>query len=359
MRVFCLIILTVFMIPHALCSHLIGDRIYYNHFEQVNGSILNGQLVNNWFYYLGFEPSTLVLQQMVDSQYDMIVMEPVFTDESNTNFDIASHVSNLHNATHPKLTIAYIDIGQAEDWRTYWQTGWGIGNPTWIVANDPDGWAGNYPVAYWHMQWQNIWLEPSNGYLKQLIDAGFDGIYLDWIEAYSDENVITAAQNEGKNSQIEMIAFIQRMRIFTQSISPGFVIIGQNAAELVEDESYVNVIDAIAQEQTWFDGSATNNPPGDCQLPATDADIDTPSYYNSLSTVCQQMYNDFPNSTLHVSTESYLFYLNIAQSKRVPVFTIDYAVQQNNIEWIYNESRGFDYIPFVGQRALANYIELY
>ena len=27
---------------------------------------------------------------------------------------------------HPKLVIAYIDIGEAEDYRTYWQPGWGV-----------------------------------------------------------------------------------------------------------------------------------------------------------------------------------------------------------------------------------------
>lgn len=356
-------IFKIFILAMAVNSvyaqNLIGDRIYFHSFELREGVILNGHLVNNWFYFLGFEPSEVELQQMVDSVYDMVVLEPIFTDASNTDYEMDVHVSQLHSSSHPKLTLAYIDIGQAEDWRTYWQPGWGIGNPTWIVANDPDGWKGNYPVAYWHPDWQDIWLNPQNGYLKQLIDTGFDGIYLDWVEAYSDENVITAALNDGVDPQEEMVSFIQKMRIFTQSLSPGFTIIGQNAIELVEDNSYVAVIDAIAQEQTWFDGAASNNPPGDCPLPATEDDIDTPEYYNSLSSGCQQMYNDFPDSTLHVSTESYLYYLDIASGKNIPIFTVDYAVQQNNINAVYIDSRALGYIPFVGQRALANFIPVY
>ena len=351
------IILTI-TITQTNAENLMGDRIFFDSFEPREGVILNGHLVNNWFYFLGFEPTETELQKMIDSQYDMVVLEPIFTDESNTDYAMAAHINQLHNASHTKLAIAYIDIGQAEDWRTYWQPDWGIGNPSWIVANDPDGWEGNYPVAYWHPQWQDIWLNPINGYLVQMIDAGFDGIYLDWIEAYSDENVITAAQNDGVNPQVEMIEFIEKMKILTQSLSPGFTIIGQNATELVEDNNYVAVIDAIAQEQTWFDGSATNNPPGDCPLPATDADIDTPAYYDSLSPACQEIYNDFPDSTLHVSTESYLYYLNIADSKGIPVFTVDYAVQQDNIDAVYTNSKNLGYIPFVGERALANYIEV-
>ena len=346
------------MLSPAGAQNLIGDRIYFDSFQDRDGVILNGHLVNNWFYFLGFEPTELELDQMVNSLYDMIVLEPIFTDASNIEYEMSAHIDQLHNTSHPKLTIAYIDIGQAEDWRTYWQAGWGIGNPSWIVANDPDGWEGNYPVAYWHPEWQDIWLNPQNGYLKQLIDTGFDGIYLDWIEAYSDENVITAALNDSVDPQAEMVLFIQKMRTLSQSLSPGFTIIGQNAIELVEDNSYVAVIDAVAQEQTWFDGAASNMPPGDCPLPETDDDIDTTEYYNSLSPLCQQMYDDFPDSTLHVSTESYLYYLDMASDNNIPVFTVDYAVQQNNINAVYMDSRDLGYIPFVGERALANFIPL-
>lgn len=353
------ICLSLFTYNNVQSQNLIGDQIYFSTFEVQQGVQLNGQLVDNWFYHLGFEPSNTILQQMVDSSYDMIVMEPIFTDVENTSFDIQGHLNNLHNAPHPKLTVAYIDIGQAEDWRTYWQTGWGIGNPSWIVANDPDGWVGNYPVAYWNSQWKDIWLNPTTGYLKKIIDAGFDGIYLDWIEAYSDDNVITAAYDDGVNPQVEMITFIQEMRTLTQSLSPGFIIIGQNAAELVEDDSYVAVIDAIAQEQTWFDGSSSNVPPGDCPLPATEDDIDTTAYYNSLSPLCQQMYTDFPDSTLHVSTESYLYYLDIALSKNIPVFTVDYAVMPVNISTVHSQSRALDYIPFTSERDLDVYVPVF
>ena len=52
-----------------------------------------------------------------------------------------------HGTDHPKLVIAHIDIGEAEDYRTYWQPGWGIENPEWIAGHDPDDWEGNFPVA--------------------------------------------------------------------------------------------------------------------------------------------------------------------------------------------------------------------
>ncbi len=308
--------------------------------------------VEHWFYYLGFEPDGEILEQTAVSNYDLIVMEPIFTDKENSEFPIAQVVADFHEADHPKLVIAYIDIGQAEDWRTYWQPDWGIGNPEWIVAADPDGWEGNYPVAYWHDEWQEIWLEPQNGYLQLLLDAGFDGIYLDWVEAYSDENVMDAAEDAGVDAEEEMVEWVEMLAEYGRLQNPDFIVIGQNAPELVENDEYTAVIDGLAQEQTWFDGAADNNPPGDCPLPRLETDVDTDTYYDSLPSLCQQMYDDFPDSTLHVSSEWYLYYLMLAQEKGLPVLTIDYAVQTDNVDWVYAESRRRGFVPFVSERAL-------
>ncbi|HIP23047.1 MAG TPA: hypothetical protein EYG79_05560, partial [Rhodobacteraceae bacterium] len=93
-----------------------------------------------------------MLRQISDSDYNMVVIEPIYTEAENTGFPIEATLARLHQK--PRIVLAYIDIGQAEEWRTYWQPNWRIGAPSWIVANDPDGWEGNYPVAYWHPAWK-------------------------------------------------------------------------------------------------------------------------------------------------------------------------------------------------------------
>ncbi len=316
--------------------------------------VLRLETVSSWFYYLDFEPEETIMAQIAQSTYDMVVMEPIFTDRENRDFPMAELVSRFHNAPHPKLVIAYIDIGQAEDWRTYWQSDWGIGDPEWIVANDPDGWEGNFPVAYWYDEWHHIWLG-DDGYLQAILDAGFDGIYLDWVEAYSDENVITMAEKEHLDPREEMIWWIEDMAAFCRAQKPDYIVIGQNAAELAEYDEYLDVVDAIAQEQTWFDGAADNDPPGDCPLPRTDDDIETEEYERSLSGKCLRMYRDFPESTLHVSSEEYIRYLTLAREKGTLIFTIDYALNPQNVEWVYQTSRALGFVPFVSERALSLY----
>lgn len=312
--------------------------------------------VRTWFYVLDVDLEQDVVDQIADSDYDMVVMDFISSEANNTDYPMAQVVDQMHNARHPKLVIAYIDIGQAEDYRSYWRPGWGIGNPEWIVGTDPDGWEGNYPVAYWWDEWQGIW-EGPDGTLQAIIDAGFDGVYLDWVEAYSDENVLDIANADGVDARQEMVWFVGDIAEFGRERSPDFIVIAQNAAELVENDEYVEVIDAIAQEQVWFDGGADNDPPGDCPLPRTDAEIDTEEYRSSLSPACRRQYDEYPDSTLHVSSEEYLTYLDLAQRKGLPVFTVDYALDNDNVAWVYQTSRERGFVPFVGNRALDEFIE--
>ena len=313
--------------------------------------------VSHWLYLIdvNLEPETV--NQIAASEYDMVVLDFIPSEEDNTGYPMAEVVAQLHRAAHPKLVIAYIDIGQAEDYRTYWQQDWGIGHPTWIAGDDPDGWEGNFPVAYWDDEWRSIWLS-DNGYLQAILEAGFDGVYLDWVEAYSDENIIAAAKRDDVDPRQEMVWWVGDISDFTQTQQPDFVIIAQNAAELAEDDEYLAIIDAIAQEQVWFDGGADNNPPGDCPLPRTEADIDTEAYRAGLSPACLNVYREYPDSTLHVSSEEYLRYLTLARDKGEPIFTVDYALQPDNVAWVYQTSRSLGFVPFVGNRALDRFVEL-
>jgi len=310
--------------------------------------------VRNWMYLIDVNLEADTIAKIIASEHDMVVLDFISSEANNTDYPMADVVTSLHKADHPKLVLAYIDIGQAEDFRIYWQPDWKIGNPEWIVGGDPDGWEGNYPVAYWYDEWRDIWLG-EGGTLQAILDAGFDGIYLDWVEAYSDENVVAFAKREGVDPRQEMIWWVGDMAEFAQAQKPDFVVIAQNAAELAISDEYAETIDAIAQEQVWFDGSSDNDPPGDCPLPRTDAEVETQAYVASLSDACRTMYEEFPDSTLHVSSEEYLRDLQLAQRKGLPIFTVDYAVEPKNIAWVFETSRSLGFVPFVGTRALDQY----
>lgn len=73
--------------------------------------------------------------------------------------------------------------GEAENYRYYWDGGWKTGKPSWLTEENPH-WKGNYVVKYWDPDWQKIITGNDGSYQKKILDAGFDGVYLDIIDAF-------------------------------------------------------------------------------------------------------------------------------------------------------------------------------
>ena len=82
-----------------------------------------------------------------------------------------------------RLVIAYTSIGEAEDYRYYWQDKWESSRPSWLEEENPN-WPGNYKVQYWEKVWQDIIFGNDDSYLQKILNAGFDGVYLDIIDAF-------------------------------------------------------------------------------------------------------------------------------------------------------------------------------
>ena len=115
------------------------------------------------------------------TNYDVIIMDLFHNDDGYTFAEIQQLGMKLNGGS--RLVVCYMSIGEAEDYRYYWQSGWSVGNPEWLESENPD-WAGNYKVRYWYKEWQDIIFGNDDSYLKLIIDAGYDGVYLDLIDAF-------------------------------------------------------------------------------------------------------------------------------------------------------------------------------
>ncbi len=116
------------------------------------------------------------------TNYDLVITDLFYegTDEL-TSSDVATLKVKTNGGA--RLVIAYMSIGEAENYRYYWQREWETSPPSWLSEENPD-WPGNYKVRYWDEDWQNIVYGNDSSYLKKIIDAGFDGVYLDIIDAF-------------------------------------------------------------------------------------------------------------------------------------------------------------------------------
>ena len=139
---------------------------------------------HNYLYLIStdtFSSKQAMIQAISATNYDVVLIDLFYENESLTRSDVEQ--LKIKSNGKKRLVIAYISIGSAEKYRYYWQSGWKKGSPSWIKKNY-EGYHDEYWVEFWHAQWQDIIYGNNNSYIKKIIDAGFDGAYLDNVEAY-------------------------------------------------------------------------------------------------------------------------------------------------------------------------------
>ncbi|KOS05925.1 hypothetical protein AM493_07675 [Flavobacterium akiainvivens] len=115
------------------------------------------------------------------TNYDIIIIDLFLEEQQFTQAEIAQMKHKANGGS--RLIVCYMSIGEAEDYRYYWDTSWNSTRPSWIAAENPD-WPGNYKVKYWNEDWQGIIYKNDDSYLSKITSAGFDGVYLDIIDAF-------------------------------------------------------------------------------------------------------------------------------------------------------------------------------
>lgn len=136
--------------------------------------------VKNFLYLLNpskFNSKDEYLRALKSSEYDLLIIEPTLNGSFFTRDEI-EQLKYKKNGSR-RLVIAYFSIGEAEDYRFYWEKSWSKKLPDWIVEEN-ENWNGNYIVKYWSKEWQEIVKE----YQRRLENIGVDGYYLDTIDSF-------------------------------------------------------------------------------------------------------------------------------------------------------------------------------
>jgi cysteinyl-tRNA synthetase len=152
-----------------------------------------------------------------------------------------------HSPGGDKLVLCYMSIGQAENYRFYWQREWAQNPPPWLDQADTV-WAGDYWVQYWHPEWQAIIYGSPESYLDQILELGFDGVYLDRVDTY------LYYQEQGRETAArEMVDFILDFTKYAREKVPGFGVFPQNAEELgIQFPDYLAAVDGIGVEDLYY-----------------------------------------------------------------------------------------------------------
>ncbi len=220
-----------------------------------------------------------------------------------------------HSPGGEKIVLCYMSIGQAEDYRFYWQREWRENSPAWLDEPDPD-WAGDYWVRYWDPEWQAIIYGSPESYLDQILALGFDGVYLDRVDAY------WYYEEQGRETAAREIAdFVIDLAEYARQQRPGFGVFPQNAEELgTSFPDYLQMVTGIGVEDLYYGYPRDHEP--------------SPADWTAEREVILDQW--------------------VAAGKLV--LTIDYTRVPEQIDDAYARAQAQGYVPFVTVRSLGQLI---
>ncbi len=204
-----------------------------------------------------------------------------------------------------KIVVAYLSIGEAEEYRYYWDP-----DASYLLEENPD-WAGNWYVDFSSREWQSLIIDD---YIPRIRAKGFDGLYLDTLETYHLEDRYPAC------SQEHMTAFVEN--ISTAYRSPSFYLIAQNGLEIAAD--IAPSVDGVGVEETY------------CRA--------------VYVTILGQHVNGIPQRP--VVTGAHEETMDWLRDQGKLVLTLDYAVLRFQVTRCYQRSREQGYVPYVSTAVL-------
>ena len=264
----------------------------------------------------GYQLRIRNLEPLAASTADVLVIDHGYAAKhrGKTMFDVAEVEALKTKADgRRRLVLAYLSIGEAEQYRFYWQAAWcqRANAPGWMGAVNPN-WPGNYPVRFWDPGWQRLILDPVEGYLAKIQAQGFDGIYLDRTDVYGEWG------QENGHAEADMIRFLTAIADAARAKDPRFLVVMQNAEELLRHARVRNILDGMAKEDLLYG------------LKFTEA----------------------PNSAADV--RSAVEDLQRAKADKIPVFAVEYLADRAKIAAARKRLLGLGFVPTFAPRLLGS-----
>lgn len=276
--------------------------------------------VRSW----GYQLAALSLSRAEAAPYGLLVVDATTGLDTGAPFT-REQVERLKRAPDGsrRLVISYLSIGEAEDYRAdYFSPEYMEEDaPDWLMKENPQ-WKGNRVIRFCHQGWQKTILGDEDGRnvysgdapspLYKLLELGFDGVYLDRVDVYSE------IAKECPDGAARMVEFVERLAAHARKKDPTFLVVLQNAEELVANPKMLETIDAIAKESLFYGGDMSQN-------------------RNSASDI-----------------ESTLQYLRRARRAGRAVFVVDYVNDRAHNGDAVRRIAAEGFVPYIGPRNLAS-----
>jgi cysteinyl-tRNA synthetase len=198
--------------------------------------------IRSWAYQLqNVDPL-----QVKASPYDLVVVDYGFSKDTAATYprEIVD-LMRIKPTGERRFVFAYLSVGEAEQYRYYWDGSWLKDPPHWLQMENSE-WPGNFLVKYWDADWQALIYGKPGAYLDRILDAGFDGVYLDGVDKFEQWKGARPAAAE------DMVILIDKLSVYARAKRNGFLIIAQNGDNVLNDGRFLRAIDGIAREDLLF-----------------------------------------------------------------------------------------------------------
>jgi len=192
---------------------------------------------------------------------DWLILDAAFSSEEPW---VKADLAIIRAGHAGRKVVAYLSIGEAEDYRTYWQRGWDANRngqpsataPAFLLAQNPE-WKGNYRVKYWQAGWQKIILAD----VDKIMAAGFDGVYLDIVDGFEtfeqDGNDFIDDRVNPETKQTyrrDMVDWVKAVAARARKTNPSALVIPQNGSQLLAQADFLGAVDAVGVEDLFTHG---------------------------------------------------------------------------------------------------------
>jgi len=303
--------------------------------------------IKSWAYQL----EVLQVERLAGSSHDLLVVDELRDDRFRGSEQKILETLKRKPDGSGRLVLSYFSIGEAENFRPYWRSNWtaastrsdsrlrlagftgsssqpvrvhsrfaagqstavalrpSVEAPVWLGPENPE-WRGNFTVRYWHPDWKALLFGKPSSALDRVMASGFDGIYLDRADVY---NLWRREQPSAKDDMIDLVVEIAA---YARSKKPNFLIVLQNADELLSSPRLRRVLDGAAKEDLLYGTGeeGRENPTGEVQ--------------------------------------SSLRYLRQARTDGLPVLVVEYLADISSINSARNRIESEGFVAYIGPRAL-------
>ena len=354
--------------------------------------------VKSWGYQLvKIDPAVIA-----KSPYDLVVIDYSRDGSDKAHFRPEEVAAMQRQAGGGRrILLAYLSIGEAEDYRAYWNKAWlepdladdkaqsyeakrdkldaekdqaearnderavsrlekeldklaeelaalprrinSEKAPPWLEEENPD-WPSNFYVHFWEKGWQDLIFGNPDAFLDKILAAGFDGVYLDRVDAiYEFERARPTARDE-------MVDFVVRMAQYARARKPAFIVVPQNGEELLQNPAYLAVIDGIAKEDLFY-GTASHKV-GNETAPAVGQGKP------KIAADSAKTNSRLPVTNTAIEVETSLRRLTDATGAGLPVLVVEYFDGRNSQDWVMDAKSKIAATGFIGYIGVRKLDEL-